>query len=116
MVHFRDNRVIHRGTPNRSGVPMDELSMPMSFPGIHPKLQEEHTTQPNQVFIDLLDHYNHLGIVCELMGASIHALAAAAVPDRLVSRRKLMCILQLPDLPGGTSSYPVADNHLTTHL
>ncbi len=32
-------------------------------------------TQPNQVFIDLLDHYNHLGIVCELMGASIHALA-----------------------------------------
>ena len=32
-------------------------------------------TGPSQVFIDLLDHRNHLGLVCGLMGAAVHALA-----------------------------------------
>ena len=31
-------------------------------------------TRPNQIFIDLLDHHSHLGILCELMGAASHAL------------------------------------------
>ena len=31
-------------------------------------------TSPNQVFIDLLDHPNHLGLLCGLMGAAVHAL------------------------------------------
>ena len=31
-------------------------------------------TEPNRVFIELLDHPGHLGILCDLMGAAVHAL------------------------------------------
>ncbi len=59
---IHDNRVIHRGTPNRSSKPRDELCMPMSFPWMHPKwLQEETAPQvPRQLWDSLSDHGRHV--------------------------------------------------------
>ena len=33
-------------------------------------------TKPNEVFLNLIDHPNHLGIVCDLMGAAIQLTAS----------------------------------------
>ena len=59
---IQDNRVIHRGTPNRSSEPRDELCMPMSFPWMHPKwLQEETAPQiTRQLWDSLSDHARHV--------------------------------------------------------
>ena len=55
---IHDNRVIHRGTPNRTGDLRDELCMPMSFPWMHPKwLQEETAPQVSrQLWESLSEH------------------------------------------------------------
>ena len=55
---IHDNRVIHRGTPNRTGDLRDELCMPMSFHWMHPKwLQEETAPQVSrQLWESLSEH------------------------------------------------------------
>lgn len=53
-----DNRVLHRGTPNRSNRPRDELCMAMSRPWVFNAWQHEFTKGhfPRELWESLPDH------------------------------------------------------------